>query len=111
MENEIFLNPNGSVSTLGGTLISPPSAEGAAEYARRLPIANKFINPDGSVGTAAQQGISSGGGGCGGAVTSVNGKVGAVILTAADISISLTNSEKLDVILANKADVSDFGWG
>jgi hypothetical protein len=112
MENfeEGILEPDGSVVSASGALFEPPSPAGAAEYARRLPIANKFLNPDGSIGTAAQQGIS-GGGGCGGNVTSVNGQTGDVILTGADIAVSATNSEKLDEALANKADADDFGWG
>jgi hypothetical protein len=104
-----ILNPNGSVVSPSGALFEPPSPEGAAEYARRLPIANKFLNPDGSIGTAAQQGIS-GGGGCGG-VTSVNGQTGDVILTGADIALSPSDTQKLDAALAGKADADDFGWG
>jgi hypothetical protein len=54
------LNPDGSVRTLDGTLVAEPSAEGAAEYARRAPLANKMLNPDGSITE-----LPSGGGGGG----------------------------------------------
>ena len=46
-----LLNPDGSVTTFSGDLISEPSEEGAKEYERRQPIVNKFLNPDGSIST------------------------------------------------------------
>jgi hypothetical protein len=43
------LNPDGSISTLDGTLVSPANAEGAQRWLLADPIPNKWLNPDGTI--------------------------------------------------------------
>lgn len=44
-----LLNPDGSITTMSGTLVSPANAEGVRLYNSMFPQANKMINPDGSI--------------------------------------------------------------
>lgn len=53
-----LLMPDGSVRTMSGEVVSPPSEEGRAEYERRLPSACKYLHEDGSVDD--DSGISAG---------------------------------------------------
>ena len=53
-----MLMPDGSVRTMSGDTVLPPSEEGRAEYERRLPIACKYLHEDGSIDD--DSGISTG---------------------------------------------------
>jgi hypothetical protein len=44
-----YLQPDGSISTLDGTPISPANAEGAQRWLQADPIVNKWLNPDGTI--------------------------------------------------------------
>lgn len=55
------LNPDGSVSTFGGSGILPADAGRARQYKDAAAIANKLLNPDGSV-TATLAGVPAWGG-------------------------------------------------
>lgn len=56
------LEPDGSITTLSGTVISGPNTSLAQRYATSPPFPDKWVNPDGSITT----GNAGGGGGGGG---------------------------------------------
>jgi hypothetical protein len=56
-----LLNPDGSVQTFDGAVVSPSSESGSELYKEMLPIANKFLDPDDTVHTLDE--IIGGGGG------------------------------------------------
>ena len=77
-----LLNPDGSITTLDGTVVSPASEEGAQRYRQSAPQVNKFINPDGSLNTLDE---ISGNGGSGG------------------VTIEQTMGQNADTVMSQKA--------
>lgn len=95
-----LLEPDGSIKTMSGTVVSGPSASGAAAYANATARADKLLEPDGSVITA-----STGGGGStspGGAAWQIQYNNGGVF----GGSPTLTTDSNGDLAIASPASLS-----